>query len=132
MADRALTITGSMDALPSAFVLIADVARSEAGHVDSDSVETVRLLIPDAVSLVGDAALTAMRKASGGARIEVFASPLGGKDKLLACTGSAEQTAHVALNVAEAVAARHNARHRDFFAQWRFETCYNDHFETPA
>ena len=128
--DRAVTVTGPMEALHSAYVLIAEILRQEVG-LPEGATETVRVLLPDAASLVGETAIGQLRKASGGAHIEVRPSPLGGKEKVITCTGSAEQAMHVALNVAEAVAERHHARHRDFLSQWGFETCYNDHFETP-
>lgn len=120
-----------MDALQAAFLLIAKVIRLELSLPEGAS-ESVRLLVPDAKSLVGDTAIGQLQRASGGARIAVGASPQGGKDKLLTCEGSADQTAHIALNVADAVAERHRTRHKAFFSQWAFETCYNDHFETPS
>ena len=129
--DRTVTVTGTMEALHAAFTLISQILRDEEG-LSEQAAQSTRLLAPDAASLVGDTAISQLRKAAGAARIVVSSSPQGGKEKVLTCSGSQEQITHIALNMAEAIASRHSERHKDFLAQWSFETCYNDHFETPT
>lgn len=128
---RELTLTGTLQTILSAFELIARVLREELG-LSGGVVETVRFLVPAADSLTGVPAIRRLREASEGAQIRVSDAPNGGKEKLLTCCGTSRQTMLAAQATAEAVARRHQARHKGFLSHWEFETCYNDHFETPA
>lgn len=129
VVDRTVTVTGDMCSLQKAYKFIAELLRSEGGLRDGAR-ETVRLLVPDAASIVGEMAISQLRKLSGSVHISRVQQ--GGKEKLITCSGSPEQTLPVVLRVVETIAKRNHARHKDFLSQWAFETCYNDHFESPT
>ena len=137
VVERTCSIVGPLAAVRAAFLLIAATLRAEA-RLDRSQPEVIRALVPDGASLVGEAALAALRRASG-ACIEATAAPCPSrsaagaatKEKLLTYTGNPEQTAAAVEALLRRVASRHEARHRDFFKNWSFETDYSDHFETP-
>ncbi|KAL1518629.1 hypothetical protein AB1Y20_002917 [Prymnesium parvum] len=128
--DRELRLSGCPAAVLHAYALVAEVLRAEA-PARPGAAERLRLLVPDAESLAGAAAIEKLRRGSG-ATIQRDGEARGGKEALLACEGRAEQLEALVRRVVDAVARRHHARHRDFLSQWAFATSYNDHFETPA
>ena len=134
--DRTVCLTGEPDAVCKAYTLVAAVLRAEAG-LNAGATETIRLVVPDAESLLGPKALRKLQTTSG-ATIECAAPAAGAsrgqdgsKERVLTCTGSAEQTERAAHAMAAAIAARGHLRHKSFLSQWEFATNYNDHFETP-
>ena len=143
--DRTAVLCGPMEPVLAAFDKIAAIVRSEDGSHGSSkvvqptvratigpNVSSLRLLVPDGSSIVGPMALRSVQ-ASSGASVTSDAAPVydGKKQRLLTLAGSPIQIRSAVALVLELVASRHAARHRDFFAQWSFETNYNDHFETP-
>jgi hypothetical protein len=147
--DRTAVLCGPMEPVLAAFDKIAAIVRSEDGSHGSskvgqptvgrsvratmgNEVSTIRLLVPDGSSIVGPMALRSVQ-ATSGASVTSDAAPVhdGKKQRLLTLAGSPTQIRSAVALVLELVASRHAARHRDFFAQWSFETNYNDHFETP-
>ena len=143
--DRTAVLCGPMEPVLAAFDKIAAIVRSEDGSHGSSkvvqptvratigpNVSSLRLLVPDGSSIVGPMALRSVQ-ASSGASVTSDAAPVydGKKQRLLTLAGSPIQIRSAVALVLELVASRHAARHRDFFAQWSFETHYTDHFETP-
>lgn len=130
--DRTVTVTGTREALLQAYALIAQVLRAEDGL--TGDAELMRMLVPDAPSIIGDVALRGVQSISG-ATVEASTpardSPAQHSEKVVSCIGTAEQTERAVTLLADAVNARHQARHSAFLSQWAFETSYNDHFETP-
>lgn len=137
VVDRVIGLTGEQDAICKAYTLVAAVLRAEAG-LAAGATETVRLLVPDAESLLGPKALRRLQTSSG-ATIEcatatavgVGGAKDGAKERIVTCCGSAEQTERAAHGMATAIASRQHQRHKGFLSQWAFATNYNDHFETP-
>ena len=132
-AQRTVAISGPMDALLSAYDEVAALLRSEAG-VSDDAVDPMQLIVPDAINIVGDAAMSKMREAFGVAiSVSRECEHVGPKQVLLVLKGTALATRRAAHSIVKLTSTRHENRHRDFFAQWpSFETHYNDHFETPT
>ena len=123
VVDRTVTVTGTQDTLKQAYELITEVLRAEDG-ISACATGTVRLLVPDATSLVGEKVLGEVMRASGAtikASTPSLQSVSKGREVLLACTGAAEQTASAVLRLSDAVAKRHQARHQGFLSQWTFE-----------
>ena len=133
VVDRTVCLTGEQDAICKAYTLVAEVLRTEAG-LTAGAIEIVRLVVPDAESLLGPSALQRLHKASG-ATIECAAAAAGAsegsKERVVTCTGSAEQTELAAQAMAKSIASRQHQRHKGFLSKWEFATNYNDHFETP-
>ena len=132
-ADRTAVITGPPEAVLAAFDQVDATARKEIG-LGPDDADDLRILVLDGSSLVGPAAVEQLRKRSG-AQASVGAgpdAPGAKKQRVVTCTGNAAQVRRAVEHTLQQLAARHMARHKDFYAQWSFETAYNDHFETPG
>lgn len=132
VGDRTVTVTGPKDALVVAYRLITKVLRSEAGLAVHTEQRT-RVLVPDVAALAGGTAIRLLRERSG-AEIRASPAPAGAgssRERLLTLSGAVEEVELAVVALMEGVAERHHARHAPFLSQWRFETNYNDHFETP-
>ena len=131
VVDRTVVLTGEREAVRKAFSMVAQIVRAEAGLAAGEK-ESVRIIVPDADSLIGARHIRQLQQASQAA-IEVAPSQGGGhaKERLVTCTGEPAEVEVVAHLFVDAIANRHHQRHKEFLSNWAFETNYNDHFETP-
>lgn len=131
--DRRVTIRGSVDAIHAAFDLISDVLRAECGRVGRPDVTlSVRLVVPEATSIISEAALSELRSAHA-VTVQLSSSPAAGAamERVLSVGGDASHISRVVKHVVSRVTERHQHRLSGFFARWAFPTDYNDHFTTP-
>lgn len=143
-AERVVQVSGQREGVHKAYGLIAQALRAESLRIartsgrgggpasSSASGEQVRLVVPNALAallLAGQGALVRRLRKSSGASIEIGEPDR--KQREIVCVGSAEQTDRAVAGIVDASSDREASRHRAFLAQWKFETDYLDHFETP-
>ena len=139
--ERRVTIRGETPAICRAFDLIAEVLHSECARLGiSDRVREFRLVVPEATSIVGGAALAALTATSA---VTLELEPKADapaprerdapapRERVLMIRGEIADVTSAVHRLIGRVMGRHEQRLCDFFAQWPFTTDYNDHFSTP-
>ena len=133
MPDRRVTIRGEADSVGKAFDIIAEVLRAECRKTGrADITRSIRLLVPEAAAIVGDAALAELRSHASVA-VEVSARPDPGAplERVLTIGGDGANMSRAVHRLVGGITERHQQRLSGFFSKWAFTTEYNDHFETP-
>mmetsp|Transcript_5385 Transcript_5385/g.17832 ORF Transcript_5385/g.17832 Transcript_5385/m.17832 type:complete len:248 (+) Transcript_5385:120-863(+) len=131
--DRRCSIRGeSAAAMCHAFDGCAALLRAECARIGrSDATRRVRFVVPEATSLLGEAALARLRGAGVATELSPRAAGEGPAARELTLCGDAPSLSAAAALLVEAILSRHGQRLGSFLSRWSFVTEYNDHFETP-
>ena len=131
--DRRCSIRGeSVAAMCHAFDGCAALLRAECARIGrSDATRRVRFVVPEATSLLGEAALARLRGAGVATELSPRAAGEGPAARELTLCGDAPSLSAAAALLVEAILSRHGQRLGSFLSRWSFVTEYNDHFETP-